>query len=206
MYLLRRKISPYSGYDQLLDIVRSFEVATKLKRQYVERGLKKDTWSKQAYHEVNLEKDLIVEDVSAFFKREISQDRSFFFVCHLEDYLGLSSLKIQKNFDAKEVAEGYITNFYKYCDLLEMSKHPEDFEPEEIEAYSIEKLYERLDLQKADEYFENWGGELKVYEVPEQMFQEEEEILADDVSLEASPQKVHETIFEKIVRYFKKKK
>lgn len=204
MYLLRRKISPYSGYDLILGIAKSVEAAEELKRQYVEKRLKYDPWREQAYHEVNLEKDTIIEDISTFFKKEVPERTTFFLVCHLEDYLGLASLKVHKIFGSKEVAENYMADFYEYCDLQEMLKHPEDFESEEIEESYIKALYERLDLDKEAEYFECWGGELRIYETKKDILQEEV-LPAYDIPVKTNPQKVNETIFEKILNYFKKK-
>lgn len=167
MYLLKRKISPYSGYDQILSIARSIEVAKQLKDQYIEKRLREDPWSKQAHYDVNLEKDTIIEDISSFFKEKEMTNAIFFIVCHLEDHLGLASLKIQKIFETRAVAEEYIQHFYEYCDLLQDDEDIEVFEPEKTAQDYIQNVYTQLDSNKEEAYFKNWGGELKIYEVQE---------------------------------------
>ena len=214
--MLKRKISPYSGYNQLLSISKSLETVEDLRRQYIEKRLENDPWREQAYYEVNLEEDTIIEDVSTFFLGIESMEPTFFLVCHLDDYLGLCSLKIQKVFDKKQVAENYIKDFEEYCDIQEEEDYLDVFEPEKITEEYIKDLRIRLDLDKDDEYFEQWGGVLQIYEIQVNVLRKEDRP-SYSIALEKAPEKikepileqalkeVRETIFERIIRCFKKK-
>ena len=174
MYLLKRCISPYSGYDQILGVTKDLETAKVLKKKYIEKRLTNDIWGEQAYHDVNLEKDTVIEDISVFFKEKTNITSKFFLVCHLEDYSGLCSLKVHKIFTRIEVAKTYIENFYEYCDLIEDYECHEVFSPEKITEEYLKSIYEKLDLDENKTYFEQWGGILKIYEVTENRLREED--------------------------------
>jgi hypothetical protein len=204
MYLLKRIIAPYSGYDQLLSIAKSLETAKDLRRRYIEKRLENDPWREQGYHDVNLEEDTIVEDISSFFNKMESKGTTFFLVCHLEDYLGLCSLKIQKIFDTRQIAEKYLKDFEEYCDLQGEEEYLEVFEPEKITEKYLKDLRTRLDLDKDDEYFEQWGGELKIYEIQKNVLRKED-IPFYQTHLKKAPVKIKESLLEKIIKYFKKK-
>jgi len=64
MYILRRKISEYTDRHQLLGVFRTQVNAEEAKQVYcrqLQSGEISDPWEKQAYHKVDLEKDLVVE-------------------------------------------------------------------------------------------------------------------------------------------------
>lgn len=109
MYLLQRYISPYTGYTLLLGIFRQIQQAETLRLNYIEQSRLNDPWNKQTYHNVNLEEDTTIIDLSTLLTIDDSlMHNKFLLICHLEGSLGLFSLKVEKVFVSKIKAEKYL--------------------------------------------------------------------------------------------------
>jgi len=70
MFLLIRKISEYTHHDIILGIFNTKEKADLAKSFYIKRCNYYDKWREQAYREVNLDIDILVQDVSDLIKKE----------------------------------------------------------------------------------------------------------------------------------------
>lgn len=65
MYILKRTISPYTGSELLLGCFRDFREARATRDSYIrqyENNQKEDPWKGQAFHDVDLEKDVVIVD------------------------------------------------------------------------------------------------------------------------------------------------
>jgi len=65
MYILKRTISPYTGSDLLLGCFRDFRQARETRDYYIQQyksNKKDDPWRGQAFHDVDLEKDVVLLD------------------------------------------------------------------------------------------------------------------------------------------------
>lgn len=63
MKLLVRYISSYTGDNLHLGIFSTKKTAEKARKEYIAIARKKDEWKDQAYHEVDLEKDVFIRDL-----------------------------------------------------------------------------------------------------------------------------------------------
>lgn len=65
MYILKRTISPYTGSDLLLGCFRDIREARATRDSYIRQyknNQKEDPWKGQAFHDVDLEKDVVIVD------------------------------------------------------------------------------------------------------------------------------------------------
>ena len=70
MFLLIRTISAYTHHDIILSIFENIEKATIAKEFYIKRCNHFDKWKEQAYKDVNLDEDLLIQNVSELIRND----------------------------------------------------------------------------------------------------------------------------------------
>ncbi len=106
MYLLKRKISPYTEADIILGIFKTEEKAIQAKSDYIKICKENDKWTEQAYHEVDWDKELEISDISSITEGEITEE--LFVVSLYEEGFGQITRQIDRIFSNKEQADKYV--------------------------------------------------------------------------------------------------
>ena len=110
MFLVKRKISPYTNSDLIIGIFDSNETAKEAKEQYIDNCKIFDKWKEQAYKETNLELDITIQDIVK--QVDFDYDKSLqtvFVVSRFDEAFGQIGRTIESFFKTEEEAE-------KYCD------------------------------------------------------------------------------------------
>ncbi|MDY8134453.1 hypothetical protein [Aquimarina sp. 2201CG5-10] len=109
MFLLKRKISPYTHHDIIIGLFDSFEDASKNQDLYIKKCNREDKWEEQGYQEVDLKKDVIIDDVSNLIKNDTSKQlKAFHIVSLLEEGFGQITRKIDSIYISVNEANSYI--------------------------------------------------------------------------------------------------
>ncbi|MDJ1479849.1 hypothetical protein QNI16_05085 [Cytophagaceae bacterium YF14B1] len=135
MFLLKRHISPYTGTDLLLGIFQEIEKAIQARVAYINECKSTDKWAEQAYHEVNLEEDVTIEDISALVKTDIQSFlKTVYVVSLMEEGFGQIIKNIDSIFDSVEEAEQYVE---------EKANADPEYEPGwfEYEVMEVDRVY-----------------------------------------------------------------
>ncbi|MDJ1467653.1 hypothetical protein [Xanthocytophaga flava] len=135
MFLLKRHISPYTGTDLLLGIFQEIEKAIQARIAYINKCKSADKWAEQAYHEVNLEEDVTIEDISVLVKTDIQSFlKTVYVVSLVEEGFGQIIKNIDSIFDSVEEAEQYVE---------EKTNADPEYEPGwfEYEVMEVDRVY-----------------------------------------------------------------
>ncbi len=109
MFLIKRKISAYTYHDIIIGVFRAYNDAKKNREVYIEKCKQKDEWGEQGYREVDLEKDITIEDVSKLINKEQTEHLKQLFVVSLfEEGFGQIVRKIDTIYTAIDEAEKYV--------------------------------------------------------------------------------------------------
>lgn len=73
MIIIEREISEYTHHKIILGIFEDTEKAEKAKKAYIKYCKENDKWSKQAYKNVDLNKDVIIRDISELLEGNIEK-------------------------------------------------------------------------------------------------------------------------------------
>ncbi len=134
LFLLKRKISPYSGEDLFLGMYNDLELATRQRKRYLENCKTQDKWKEQAYKVVDLEKDVDIVELHDKYKEKIfpSEGQRVYLVSGLSEGFG----QIIKSLLFISTKETKVKNFVQ-------TKHNEEVEQDDEFAYY---KYEELKL------------------------------------------------------------
>jgi len=115
LFLLIRKISPYTEKDLLLGLFSNRTQAELQREHYILQNLKEDQWAEQGYHEVDLQKDVQVVDVREKLKGEQQQPTTIidgitkaFVVSLIEEGFGQIRREVDAIFFDKNEAQKYM--------------------------------------------------------------------------------------------------
>lgn len=129
MYLLIRKISPYTEKDLLLGAFREPKKAEQAKEKYIKEKREADEWAEQAYREVDLEEDVRVIKVSDLLKRTVAEGQNVVFVVSL---LAEGFGQITREVDSIFSSEAEARKFVELKNTEELEYDPSWFIAEEV--------------------------------------------------------------------------
>ena len=131
LFLLRRKISSYTGVDLFLGIFNDFQFAEMQREKYIQKCKKKDKWKDQAYTKVDLNTDVIIEDISNKIEltSPLMKSQKLFVIGEYSEMLGqidkklilisLSEKEVKKWIERKDEDDN-IMEYYKY-EIIELN-------------------------------------------------------------------------------------
>ena len=132
MIALRCKISPYTGADLCLGIFSTKDSAHSAKENYIATVKHKDPWARQAYHEVDLLKDVELIEI-AIDGKQITGRPDVYLISEYSDGFGQIIRKLKMICFSKHRAQEFITQL-----------EDEDFSfPTwaELDHFIVDKLY-----------------------------------------------------------------
>ena len=131
MFILLRKISPYTNEDIILGIFEDENLAQNARKSYINHCLILDKWASQAYVTVNLEKDVIIIDVTPILElNKKLKNLDLFVVSQYFEGFGQIEREIKLIFNDVLTAKNYVdtaeediesVNYYDY-ETIELNK------------------------------------------------------------------------------------
>lgn len=145
LFLLIRKISPYTGEDLFLGIYDEHDLANQQRTQYIQYCKTADPWKDQAYKEVDLEKDVLIMEVhEKITEKEFpSEGQQIFLVSGLLEGFG----QIIKDLHSISTDKSTVKNFIE-------TKHDEldnkdDFGEDDFNYYKDEEFQINADFPRS---------------------------------------------------------
>ena len=131
MFILLRKISPYTNEDIILGIFEDANLAQNATKSYINHCLVTDIWASQAYVTVNLQEDVIVVDAKPLLKLDSkTKNLDLFVVSQYFEGFGQIEREIKLIFNDVLKVKNYIdttdediesVNYYDY-ETIELNK------------------------------------------------------------------------------------
>ena len=116
MFIIKRLISPYTEADIIISIASTPALAENIRREYIDLCKVNDKWGDQAYREVNLDEDVILQDISTELIIDSSYPTDLIYVVSLfEEGFG----QIDRTFHCFTNSESKANNEMEKLELLE---------------------------------------------------------------------------------------
>ncbi len=110
MIIVEREISEYTHHKIILGIFENIEKASKAKKTYIEYCKDNDRWSEQAYQTVDLNKDVVISDVSKLFEGNLAKTiHELYVVSYFMEGFGQTTRITEKIFIDSNKAKKYVT-------------------------------------------------------------------------------------------------
>ena len=135
MIIIEREISGYTYHKIILGVFENTQKANEAKKSYIEYCKDNDQWSEQAYRTVDLNKDVIISDISELLegdKEKINDD--LYVLSYFMEGFGQTTRITEKIFINSNDAK-------KYVELKEAEER--EYEPcwYETNVIRINKIY-----------------------------------------------------------------
>lgn len=109
MIIIEREISEYTHHKIILGIFENTEKAEKAKKEYIRYCKKNDQWSEQAYRIVDLNKDVIIRDISELLESKVEKTiDKLYVVSYFMEGFGQVTRITEKIFEDSNDAKKYV--------------------------------------------------------------------------------------------------